>query len=90
VKAWVAYCNILRKDMRTYYLKPPNLRRGIIFPLAWTLTSFIKSGSAVDVRSLLPGVMALSVLFGTTSMLAVTVTFEKKGRSFEQRGCPSC
>jgi ABC-2 type transport system permease protein len=84
VKAWIAYWNILRKDMRTYYLKPPNLSWGIIFPLAWTLMFFIKSGSAVDVRSLLPGVMALSVLFGTTSMLAVTVTFEKKGRSFER------
>jgi ABC-2 type transport system permease protein len=28
--------------------------------------------------------MALSILFGTTSMLAVTVTFEKKGRSFDR------
>jgi len=84
VKAWIAYWNILRKDMRSYYLKPPNLSWGIIFPLAWTLMFFIKSGSAVDVRSLLPGVMALSVLFGTTSLLAVTVTFEKKGRSFER------
>lgn len=84
MKAWIAYWSILRKDMRTYYLKPPNLSWGIIFPLAWTLMFFIKSGSAVDVRSLLPGVMALSILFGTTSMLAVTVTFEKKGRSFER------
>jgi ABC-2 type transport system permease protein len=33
---------------------------------------------------LLPGVVAISVLFGTTSMLAVTVTFEKKNRSFER------
>jgi len=84
MKAWIAYWNILRKDMRTYYLKPPNLSWGIIFPLAWTLMFFIKSETAVDVRSLLPGVMALSILFGTTSMLAVTVTFEKKGRSFDR------
>lgn len=28
--------------------------------------------------------MALSVLFGTTSMLAVTITFERKSRSFER------
>jgi ABC-2 type transport system permease protein len=28
--------------------------------------------------------MGVSVLFGTTSLLAVTVTFEKKGRSFER------
>ncbi|TVS13428.1 MAG: ABC transporter permease [Planctomycetaceae bacterium] len=84
MKPWIAYWSILRKDMRTYYLKPPNVSWGIIFPLAWTLMFFIKSDSAVDVRSLLPGVMALSILFGTTSMLAVTVTFEKKGRSFDR------
>ena len=35
-------------------------------------------------RALLPGVMALSILFGTASMLAVTVTFEKKRRSFDR------
>jgi ABC-2 type transport system permease protein len=29
-------------------------------------------------------VVAASILFGTTSMLAVTVTFEKKNRSFER------
>ena len=84
MKPWIAYWNILLKDMRTYYLKPPNLSWGIIFPLAWTLMFFVKSQTAVDVRSLLPGVMALSILFGTTSMLAVTVTFEKKGRSFDR------
>jgi ABC-2 type transport system permease protein len=84
LNAWIAYWNILAKDMRSYYLKPPNLSWGIIFPLAWTLMFYIKSDSAVDVRTLLPGVMALSILFGTTSMLAVTVTFEKRGRSFER------
>jgi len=85
MKSWIAFWSILKKDMRTYYLKPPNLSWGIIFPLAWTLMFFIKSGSGfVNIREILPGVMALSILFGTTSMLAVTVTFEKKGRSFER------
>ena len=37
-----------------------------------------------SILSLLPGVVAVSILFGTTSMLAVTVTFEKKNRSFER------
>jgi len=45
---------------------------------------FLRSPVAVDVRELLPGVMALSILFGTTSMLAVTITFERKSRSFER------
>jgi ABC-2 type transport system permease protein len=85
MKAWIAYRSILGKDMRSYYLKPPNISWGIIFPLAWTAMFFIRTGSGLDsIRDLLPGVMAVSVLFGTTSMLAVTVTFEKKGRSFER------
>jgi len=85
MKIWIAFWNILAKDMRAYYLKPPNISWGIVFPLAWTGMFFIRSGSGLDsIPALLPGVMALSVLFGTTSMLAVTVTFEKKGRSFER------
>jgi ABC-2 type transport system permease protein len=84
MKAWIAFWNIFRKDMRTYYLKPPNVSWGIIFPLAWTLMFFIKSKEPIDIRVLLPGVTTLAILFGTTSMLAVTVTFERRGRSFER------
>jgi len=80
-----AFWGILRKDMRTYYLKPPNISWGLLFPLAWTGMFFIRSGGgAQDILPLLPGLAAISILFGTTSMLAITVTFEKKGRSFER------
>ena len=85
MKAWIAFWNILAKDFRAYYLKPPNISWGLIFPLAWTGMFFIRSGAGLDsVPALLPGVIAVSVLFGTTSLLSVTVTFEKKGRSFER------
>jgi ABC-2 type transport system permease protein len=85
VKRWIAFWNIMLKDIRTYYLKPPNISWGLIFPIAWTGMFFIKSGSGSEsVLSLLSGVIAISILFGTTSMLAVTVTFEKKNRSFDR------
>ncbi|MFP4400109.1 MAG: ABC transporter permease, partial [Desulfonatronovibrio sp.] len=85
MKIWTAFISILIKDMKSYYLKPPNISWGLIFPLAWTGMFFIRSGSGLEnVLSLLPGVVAISILFGTTSMLAVTVTFEKKNRSFER------
>jgi ABC-2 type transport system permease protein len=85
MKLWIAFWSIVAKDMRTYYLKPPNVSWGLIFPLAWTGMFFIKSGSGLEsIMSLLPGVVAISILFGTTSLLAVTVTFEKKNRSFER------
>jgi len=85
MNAAIAFYNILRKDMFAYYLKPPNISWGIMFPLVWTTMFFVRSGAGLDsIPSLLPGVMAVSILFGTTSMLSVTVTFEKKGRSFER------
>jgi len=85
MKTAVAFWAIVAKDMRTYYLKPPNISWGLIFPLAWTGMFFIRSGAGLEsILALLPGVVAISILFGTTSMLAVTVTFEKKNRSFER------
>jgi ABC-2 type transport system permease protein len=85
VKRWIAFWNIMLKDFRAYYLKPPNISWGLIFPIAWTGMFFIRSGSGMEsILGLLPGVIAISILFGTTSMLAVTVTFEKRNRSFER------
>jgi ABC-2 type transport system permease protein len=85
MKRWIAFWSIIRKDMRAYYLKPPNISWGLIFPVAWTGMFFIRSGSGLEnILTLLPGVISISILFGTTSMLAVTVTFEKKNRSFDR------
>ena len=85
MKRWIAFWSIVAKDMRAYYLKPPNISWGLIFPLAWTGMFFIKSGGGLeDILTLLPGVISISILFGTTSLLAVTVTFEKKNQSFER------
>lgn len=85
MKALRAVRAILAKDMRSYYLKPPNISWGLVFPLAWTGMFFIRSGAdPAGLRALLPGVMTLAVLFGTTSLLAVAITFEKKSRSFER------
>jgi len=82
---WIPFRSIVGKDMRTYYLKPPNISWGLIFPVAWTGMFFIRSGQGIEgIVPLVPGVVALSILFGTTSMLAVTVTFEKKNASFDR------
>jgi ABC-2 type transport system permease protein len=85
VKTWIAFWNILIKDVRSYYLKPPNISWGLLFPLVWIVMFVIRSGVGMEkLPDLLPGLVALSILFGTTSVLSVTVTFEKKGRSFER------
>ena len=85
MKLWIAFWNIMLKDIRTYYLKPSNISWGLIFPVAWTGMFLIKSGNVLEsVPALLPGLTAISILFGTTSMLAVTVTFEKRNRAFDR------
>ena len=83
MKSRIAFWNILKKDVKNYYLKPPNISWGIIFPLSWTLMQLIRSPGE-SILKLLPGLIAMSVLFGTTSRLAVTITFERSGRSFER------
>ncbi|MGI6691649.1 MAG: ABC transporter permease [Christensenellales bacterium] len=83
MKSWIAFWNILKKDIKNYYLKPPNISWGIIFPLSWTLMQLIRAPDG-NLLELLPGLISMSVLFGTTSMLAVTITFERSGRSFER------
>ena len=80
----IAFWSILRKDIKNYYLKPPNISWGIIFPLSWTLMQLIRSSGNIGIVELLPGLMGMSVLFGTTSMLAVTITFERKSSSFDR------
>lgn len=82
--SYIAFLNILLKDMKNYYLKPPNISWGIIFPFAWMLMMFLKTKTAFDIIEVFPGIVAMSVLFGTTSMLSVTITFERKSRSFER------
>ncbi len=84
MSAWTAFRAIVAKDMKTYYLKPPNISWGLIFPFAWMLMFYLRSRTPLDIRAMLPGVVSMSILFGTTSMLAVTITFERRSRSFER------
>jgi ABC-2 type transport system permease protein len=84
MSSWTAFRAIVAKDMKTYYLKPPNISWGLIFPFAWMLMFYLRARTALDIRELLPGVVSMSILFGTTSMLAVTITFERRSRSFER------
>lgn len=83
MKSRIAFWNILKKYVKNYYLKPPNISWGIIFPVSWTLMQLMRSHDG-SILELLPGLISMSVLFGTTSMLAVTITFERSGRSFDR------
>lgn len=77
-RAWY----ITRKDMRTYYLKSPIISWGILFPLVMILAFYIRNPG--DIRSVVPGLIGMTVLFGTTSMEAVVIAFEKRIGAMER------
>lgn len=73
---------IAKKDLKEYYLKPPTISWGIVFPVVFTLAFILKGGPRVS--HLVPGLVALALFFGTTSMAAASIVFERKIGSFER------
>ena len=73
---------IALKDLKAYYFKAPNISWGILFPFAFILAFAIRNPG--DLRSLVPGLLALTILFGTSSMEAIVIVFERRIGSLER------
>ena len=73
---------IILKDLRAYYFKPPNISWGILFPLVLALAFTLRN--PLELAELSPGLIAMAALFGTTSMEAIVVTFEKRVGALER------
>jgi ABC-2 type transport system permease protein len=74
--------HILLKDLKAYYFKPPNISWGILFPLVLALAFTLRNPSGLAALS--PGLVAMAALFGTTSMEAIVITFEKRVGALER------
>lgn len=74
--------HIALKDMKTYYLKPPAISWGMVFPLAWTLAFYLRNPG--DFSELIPGLLAMTILFSTTAAEAVVINFELKLGTLER------
>jgi ABC-2 type transport system permease protein len=73
---------IALKDLQAYYFKPPNISWGILFPFAFIMAFAIRNPG--DLRALVPGLLALTMLFGTSSMEAIVIVFERRIGSLER------
>lgn len=73
---------IVWKDLRAYYFKPPNISWGILFPLVLTLAFILRDPTGL--RDFAPGLIAMAAVFGTTSMEAIVITFEKRQGALER------
>ncbi len=67
---------ISRKDIESYYGKPPLITWGLLFPAVLILAAYVRSPSGYLVVA--PGIMGMTLLFGNTSMAAIVTTFEKR------------
>ena len=73
---------IIEKDLKAYYFKPPNISWGILFPIVLALSFSLRNPEGLV--DLAPGLIAMAALFGTTSMEAIVITFEKRVGALER------
>lgn len=73
---------ILLKDLKAYYFKPPNISWGILFPLVLSLAFSLRNPAGL--MELAPGLIAMAAVFGTTSMEAIVITFERRTGALER------
>lgn len=70
------------KDVESYYGKPPLITWGLLFPAVLILSLYLKDPATY--LTIAPGVIAMTLLFGNTSMAAIVVTFEKRAGTFQR------
>jgi len=73
---------IARKDLKSYYLKPPLISWGLMMPLVFILAFYLRNPQGISEVS--PGLIGLTLLFSTTSMAAIVITFEKRINALER------
>lgn len=69
------------KELREYILKPGSISWGVVFPLVFTLAFAVRFG---DIDHLAPGLLSISLLFGTSSFVSSSIIFERRLRTFER------
>ena len=73
---------IARKDLKAYYLKPPLISWGLMLPLVFILSFYLRNpGGIAEVG---PGLVGMTMLFSTTSMAAIVISFEKRIDALER------
>lgn len=77
-RAWV----IARKDMRIYYLKPPVLIFGVLMPVFLFLAFMIRRN--LDATALIPGVMAMTIFFSSSTVTSAAIPWERAQRTYDR------
>jgi ABC-2 type transport system permease protein len=80
-QAHAAYV-IAKKDAVIYYLKPPVISFGIVFPLFFYLA--FAAGRNVPAQSMVPGIIAMALFFTASSVGPLITPWERQARTYER------
>jgi ABC-2 type transport system permease protein len=73
---------IAKKDMGAYYLKPPLISWGLMLPIVFVFAFYFRNPTGI--KEVVPGLIGLTLLFSSTSMAAIVITFEKRIGALER------
>lgn len=73
---------IARKDIRIYYVKPNIIVAGILFPLFMFLA--FATGRDAPAEVLLPGLIAITALFSSSTIEPVSIPIERRMKTFDR------
>ena len=78
IAAWA----IAKKDMIIYYLKPNIIVSGMLFPLFMVLAFAV--GRPGEPSVLIPGLIAITILFSASSIEPVSIPIERRMKTFDR------
>jgi ABC-2 type transport system permease protein len=73
---------IAKKNAMLYYLKPPVLMFGVLFPVFFFLT--FKMGRPISAEAVVPGMVAMALWFTASSVGPLVTPWERAARTYER------
>lgn len=73
---------VAKKDAVIYYLKPPVISFGIIFPIFFYLA--FAAGRDVSTRVMVPGMVAMALFFTASAVGPLVTPWERQARTWER------
>lgn len=73
---------IVKKNALLYYLKPPVLIFGVLFPIFFFLT--FKMGRPIAAQNLVPGMIAMALWFTASAVGPLVTPWERQAKTYER------
>ncbi len=73
---------ILKKNVLLYYLKPPVLIFGVLFPVFFFLT--FKMGRPISIDRIVPGMIAMALWFTASAVGPMITPWERRAKTYER------